>query len=120
VSVKIEGLAKFRRRIRGGVKVVTTKRRQAEGRAVRDFAKKISPVKTGAFKKGWRFTTTAKDAPLVVFNNVEYARWVHPKQDPRLIQERVRAYAEERAPQFAADIASLTSSYIARFRSTSE
>lgn len=116
MSVKILGLKELRERIKGATNVVTRRRRQEEGRAVRDFAKSISPVKTGDFKKGWRYKTTGRDVVLLVFNDVPYAQWVHPKGDRTRIQARVRAYADERAPQFATDVANIMAAYIAKFR----
>lgn len=117
MGVRIKGLSELRDRIKGATRVMSKRRLQEEGRAVREFARSISPVLSGDFKRGWRFRTTGR-ALLEVYNDVPYSPWVHPKADPTTTQSRVRAFAKQRAPQLATDLANISADYIRRFRSS--
>lgn len=111
MTVTVTGLDQLRDRIKTARGEVTRARRQEEGRIVRDYAREISPTDTGAVKKGWRYRTNQREF-LVVVNEVPYSPYVHTEGDDTLIVDRVREFAQERAPQLAEDLAQLVSDHI--------
>lgn len=109
--LKVTGLQQLREKLDVFKGEPTRKRRQEEATVVRDYAKSISPVRTGAFQKGWRFRT-GKRVIIEVYNEVDYSPYVHAAGDPTLIVDLVREFAQERAPQLAEDMAQIVSNHI--------
>jgi hypothetical protein len=113
MSVQITGLDALRKRLDVLKTEATRERRQEEARIVRDYAKAISPTRTREFLKGWRFRTNRREF-IVVYNDVPYSGHVHASGSSLTVEERVRQFAEDRAPQLADDLAQIVSDRINR------
>ena len=82
-----------------------------EGKEINTFAKSISPVDKGLFKRSWRYRTTAigyTQTNEAAHRGRTYSGYVHPAGDDETIEAKVVAEIERRVPRYKEDLQNIT------------
>lgn len=120
MSVKLTGLEALKTRIRRTVadtSEITHARRQREARDVIRYGERISPVRTGRFKKSWEDDVPRDKTGFQIRNEATedgrlYGPYVHRRGESVTVLEEVEQEARRRAPQLAEDLAQIVSDHI--------
>lgn len=94
----------------------TRERWRVERQQVLAHAREISPVRTGQFRRVWRFKMINRGAGYLLINTASengrtYAGYVHPSQDPETIAEKVRQFVIARQSALVADLNRIVNTY---------
>lgn len=112
MKLTISGLDTLRDRLKGATKAARP-RWQREGRDMRRIARQLTPVRTGAARRGWRYRVP-KRGGLHLTNGVPYIDHVHPAGDEQQVIDKIREAAEQRKPVLIEDLSRLVSDTINR------